>query len=91
MKRFAWGWLLCLTLAPVPGALPEASSWTEEAEESERHVERGTTAKLRKRIVRRPAVSPAPRPPRGVVAVVDLAPEPLALWISRTHQRSPTS
>ena len=91
MRRIGWGWLLCLALSPNPGLLPESAvQAVEELEESDRHADREAARSLRRKTVRRtfaaPSISARPRP----IAPESL-PEPVGLWISRTHQRSPTA
>jgi len=92
MKSLGWSLLLGLSLFGGTGPLPESGSLSavEEQEELQRESERGF--RNQKRTAPAPPSSPTPiglAPARARSLAPDPAPR-LGLWISRTHQRSPT-
>ena len=91
MGSFTWTWILALFLVGGWAPAPECGSPEEVQEEEQlRHPERDS--RLRKKAV--PAPAPVPRIPAPAPArarLLPATPSDVALWISRSHERSPTA
>jgi len=92
MRSFAWTWIVALSLFGGGSPAPECGSLVEvEEQEALRNPERET--RIRRKTVPAPAVvPPLPIPAPAAAWLLPPAPAPdVGLWISRTHERSPTA
>jgi hypothetical protein len=92
MRSFAWTWIVALSLFGGGAPAPEGGSLVEvEEQEALRSPER--ESRVRPRTVQAPAVvSPLapPSPVRSWARLPAAAPD-VGVWISRRHERSPTT